>query len=187
MTHVVHTELIQSLGDLNLLLGVEESVGELLTLTESGLNDLESRDVAQEVGDTDAVTVGVTGGVRVVASLNSSEAGVVGFSNKQVSGGSQRLNHSTFTYHYQWPGHWHRWPAHWARSLHRGTLWKSLWWGNVVAAIGEMRPGICAEVRHQASSERKACKRHKPQTFWDRKTAVYMLSPQIWKRIKEES
>lgn len=92
MTHVVHTELVQSLGDLNLLLGVEESVGELLTLTESGLNDLESRDVAQEVGDTDAVTVGVTSGVRVVASLDSSEAGVVGFSIKQVSRGSKQLN-----------------------------------------------------------------------------------------------
>lgn len=84
MTHVVHTEIIQSLGDLNLLLGVEESIGELLTLTEGGFNDLESRDIAQEVGDTDAVAVGVTGGVRVVASLYSSEAGVIGFSKKSV-------------------------------------------------------------------------------------------------------
>lgn len=85
MTHIVHTELIQSLGDLNLLLGVEERIGELLTLTEGGFNDLESRDVAQEVGDADAVAVGVTGGVRVVASLDSGEAGVIAFSNKSVA------------------------------------------------------------------------------------------------------
>ena len=53
MTHVVHTEVIESLGNLNLLLGVEEGVGELLTLTQSRLNDLEAGDIAQEIGDAD--------------------------------------------------------------------------------------------------------------------------------------
>lgn len=78
MTHVVNTELIEGLGDFNLLLGVEESVGELLTLTQGTLDDLEARDVAQEVGDTDVVAIGVPrdGGVGVLASLDGSEAGV---------------------------------------------------------------------------------------------------------------
>jgi hypothetical protein len=51
-THVVDTKVIQCLGNLNLLGSVEKSVGELLALTESGLNDLETRDIAQEIGDT---------------------------------------------------------------------------------------------------------------------------------------
>ena len=81
MTHVVNTEIIQSLGNFDLLLGVEESVGELLTLTQSTLDDLEARDVAQEVGDTNVVAIGVPrdGGVGVLASLDGSEAGVFTF------------------------------------------------------------------------------------------------------------
>lgn len=42
MTHVVHTEVIESLGNLDLLGGIEESVGELLSLTQSRLNNLEA-------------------------------------------------------------------------------------------------------------------------------------------------
>jgi hypothetical protein len=79
MTHVVHTEVIESLGDLDLLLGIEESVGELLTLTQSRLDDLEAGDVAEEIGDANIVAVRVAGGrgVRVLAGLNASEAGVL--------------------------------------------------------------------------------------------------------------
>ena len=79
MTHVVHTEVIEGLGDLDLLLGVEESVGKLLTLTQSRFNDLETRDIAQEIGDADIVAVRVAGGggVGVLASLNASETFVV--------------------------------------------------------------------------------------------------------------
>lgn len=51
MTHVVNTEIIQSLGNLNLLLGIEEGIGELFTLSQSALNDLEIRHIAQEVAD----------------------------------------------------------------------------------------------------------------------------------------
>ena len=73
MTHVVNTELIQGLGDLNLLLGVKEGIGELLTLTQRTLDDLEARDIAQEVGDSSIVAVGVAcgGGMRVLASLDT--------------------------------------------------------------------------------------------------------------------
>jgi hypothetical protein len=79
MTHVVHTEVIEGLGDLNLLLGIEESVGELLTLTQSRLNDLEAGDIAQEIGDANVVAVGVAGGggVGVLTGLNASESVVV--------------------------------------------------------------------------------------------------------------
>ena len=73
MTHVVNTELIQGLGDLNLLLGVKEGIGELLTLTQRTLDDLEARDIAQEVGDSSIVAVRVAGGggMRVLASLDT--------------------------------------------------------------------------------------------------------------------
>jgi hypothetical protein len=46
MTHVVNTKIIQSLGDLNLLFGVEEGIGELFTFSQRALNDLEVRNVA---------------------------------------------------------------------------------------------------------------------------------------------
>lgn len=51
VTHVVDAEIVQGLGNLNLLLGVEEGVGELLALAQSALDDLEARDVAQEVAN----------------------------------------------------------------------------------------------------------------------------------------
>ncbi|GMF73914.1 unnamed protein product [Aspergillus oryzae] len=81
MTHVVDTEIIQSLSDFNLLFGIKESIGELFTLTEGTLNDLEPGDVAQKVGHTNVVAIGVPGGggVRVLASLDASEAGVFAF------------------------------------------------------------------------------------------------------------
>jgi hypothetical protein len=78
MTHVVNTKVIQSLGYLDLLLGVEEGVGELFTFTKGTLNDLETRDIAQEVGHADVVAVRVARSrrVRVLTCLDGSEAGV---------------------------------------------------------------------------------------------------------------
>lgn len=80
MTHVVGAESVEGLGDLNLLLGIKKGVGELLALTQGALDDLEARDIAQEVGDGGIVAVGVAGGsgVRVLAGLDSGEAGVRG-------------------------------------------------------------------------------------------------------------
>jgi hypothetical protein len=79
MTHVVDTEVIEGLGDLNLLLGIEEGVGELLTLTQSRFNNLEAGDIAQEIGDANIVAVRVAGGggMGVLASFNASESVVV--------------------------------------------------------------------------------------------------------------
>ena len=51
-THVVNTKVIEGLGDLNLLGGVEESVRKLLSLAQGGLDNLEARDIAQEVTNT---------------------------------------------------------------------------------------------------------------------------------------
>jgi hypothetical protein len=87
MTHVVNTEVVQSLGDLDLLLGIEESVGELLTLTQGTLDNLETGDITQEIGHTDVVAVRVAGRgrVRVLAGLDTSEAGVVGYRSITIS------------------------------------------------------------------------------------------------------
>lgn len=83
MTHVVHTKVIEGLGNLNLLLCIEKSVGELLALTQGTLNNLKSGDIAQEIGYADIVTVWVarSGGVRILTGLDSSEAGVIGYSS----------------------------------------------------------------------------------------------------------
>lgn len=51
ITHIINSEIIQRLGDLNLLLGIKESVCELLALSQSTLNDLEARYIAQVVAD----------------------------------------------------------------------------------------------------------------------------------------
>jgi hypothetical protein len=67
MTHIINTKIIQSLCDLNLLLGSEKSSSELLALAQCRLNDLEVSNIAQEVTDwlvgvvADAVWV-LTGG-----------------------------------------------------------------------------------------------------------------------------
>lgn len=78
MTHVVDTKVIQSFGNLNLLLRIEEGVGKLFTFTKGTLNDLKTRDIAQEVGHTDVVAVRVTRSrrVRVLTGLDGSEPGV---------------------------------------------------------------------------------------------------------------
>lgn len=125
MTHVVNTKVVQGLGDFDLLLGVEESVGELLSLTKSTLNDLEAGDIAQEVGNTDVVAVGVagSGGVGVLASLNAGETGVVTFMMIcyfRIPQTRRETDDAIQTYHWHWGQR--RWPAHWARGLHQGTL-----------------------------------------------------------------
>ncbi len=74
MTHIVNTEIIQSLGDLNLLLGVEESVCKLLALSQSTLNDPEARYIAQEVADRLVWVISVRMGVRL--GLDSGKAWV---------------------------------------------------------------------------------------------------------------
>lgn len=76
MTHIVDTKVIQCLGDLNLLLSVEKGIGELLTLPQSTLDNLESGDVAQEVGDSGVVTVRVSvcRRVRVLARSDGGES-----------------------------------------------------------------------------------------------------------------
>jgi len=51
VTHVVYTKIVQGLGYLNLLLCVEEGIGELFTLSQRTLDDLEARYIAQEVAD----------------------------------------------------------------------------------------------------------------------------------------
>lgn len=85
MTHVVDTKIIKGPGDLDLLLGIKKGVGELLSLTQSTLDDLEARDIAQEIGDAAVVAVGIPGGggVRVLASLNTGEARVIGICSSQ--------------------------------------------------------------------------------------------------------
>ena len=51
MTHIVNTKIIQSLGNLNLLLGVEEGIGKLFALSQRTLNNLEIRNIAQKVAN----------------------------------------------------------------------------------------------------------------------------------------
>ena len=50
-THVVCSEVVQRLGYLDLLLGVEKGIGKLFSLAKSTLNDLKAGDVAEEVAD----------------------------------------------------------------------------------------------------------------------------------------
>lgn len=64
---VVDTEFVECLGDLDLGGGVEEGVGELLALTESGLDNLELGDIAQEVADGSVRVAGV--GARSLVGL----------------------------------------------------------------------------------------------------------------------
>lgn len=54
---VIDTEVVQGLGDFDLLLLVEEGVGKLLTFTQGGVDQLEVVDVGQEVGRVGPVRV----------------------------------------------------------------------------------------------------------------------------------
>jgi hypothetical protein len=74
VTHIVCTKVIQCLGNLNLLLGVEEGICELFALTQGTLNDLESGDIAQEVANW-LVWI-VSGRVGVCFGFDGGEAGV---------------------------------------------------------------------------------------------------------------
>lgn len=79
MTYIVNTKLIKGLGNLDLLLGIKKGIGELFTLSQCTLNNLKTGDIAQEIGDTGVVAVGIPRGcgVRVLTSLNGGEAIVV--------------------------------------------------------------------------------------------------------------
>jgi hypothetical protein len=60
-SYVINTKVVQRLSDLNLLGSVEESIGELLALSQGALNDLEGVDIAEEVGDGLVGVPGVDG------------------------------------------------------------------------------------------------------------------------------
>lgn len=104
MTHIVDTKFIESLGDLDLLLGIKESIGKLLTLTERTLDDLEARDVAEEVGHADVVAIGVAspGGVRVLAGLDGREARMFTLGKELIRGACRNGEKYRISYH------WHR-------------------------------------------------------------------------------
>lgn len=123
MTHVVRTKVIKSPGDLNLLLGIEKGVGELLTLTQGALNDLKPGNIAQEIGHADIVAVRVAGGggVRVLTGLDTSEAGVFAYGIWSQLANSFDNSHLAL-HRYHWHGRSHRWHSHWARTRHRDTL-----------------------------------------------------------------
>jgi hypothetical protein len=72
MTHIIDTELVQSFGNLNLLGGIEEGGCELFALTECALNDLEVRNIAQEIANSSVRIVSV----GVLSRRNSSETWV---------------------------------------------------------------------------------------------------------------
>lgn len=46
MTHIIYSKIIQRLSNLNLLLSIKESIGELFTLAQGTLDNLEVVDVA---------------------------------------------------------------------------------------------------------------------------------------------
>lgn len=71
---VVDAEVIEGLGNLDLGLGVEEGVGELLAFSQGALDDLEARDIAEEVAHG-LVGIRGAGGVGVLVGL-SQESGL---------------------------------------------------------------------------------------------------------------
>lgn len=77
---VVDAEVIEGLGNLDLGLGVEEGVGELLAFSQGALDDLEARDIAEEVayglvGIRGASGVGVLAGLSQGSELRSRRSG----------------------------------------------------------------------------------------------------------------
>jgi len=51
MTHIIHTKIVQRFGDFNFFGSIEEGIGKLLSFSQSTLNDLEARYIAQEITD----------------------------------------------------------------------------------------------------------------------------------------
>ena len=49
MTHIVHPKVIKGLGNFNFLFRVEEGIGKLFSFSQSTLDNLKPRDIAQEV------------------------------------------------------------------------------------------------------------------------------------------
>lgn len=78
MTHVVHTKLIKSFGNFDLLLCIKKGIGELFTFSQRALNNLEAGDIAQEIGDTGIMAVRISRSrMGVLASLNCSKTVVL--------------------------------------------------------------------------------------------------------------
>jgi hypothetical protein len=51
VTHIINTKIIQRLGDLNLLLGIEKGIGKLFALSKGTFDNLEVRYIAQVVAN----------------------------------------------------------------------------------------------------------------------------------------
>lgn len=82
MTHVVNPKVVQRLCNLNLLWEIEEGIGKLLALSQRALDDLKSRDVAQEIS---GILVRIRAmRMRVVSGLNGGESWV-GYKWKSIS------------------------------------------------------------------------------------------------------
>lgn len=78
---VVNTKVIKGLGNLDLGLGVEEGRSKLLSLSQSGLDELELGDVGQEIRGVGSVGIGLLSGVT---DLDSDGGGLL---RSSVSGG----------------------------------------------------------------------------------------------------
>lgn len=94
MTHIVNTKVVQSLGNLNLLLSVKESIGKLLALTQRRLDNLEARNIAQEIGDAGVMAVRVAGGGGVRSGGDFGEAFVLCRSQYCLSHGGITESHT---------------------------------------------------------------------------------------------
>jgi len=51
VTHIVCSEIVQSLSNLNFLLGIEKGIGKLLSLSKCALDNLEAGNIAEKVAD----------------------------------------------------------------------------------------------------------------------------------------
>lgn len=78
---VVDTKVVQSLGNLDLGLGVKEGRGKLLSLSQSGLDELELGHVRKEIGGVGSVRISLLAGVT---DLDSNVGGLL---RSSVSGG----------------------------------------------------------------------------------------------------
>jgi hypothetical protein len=75
MTHIIHPEIIERLGNLNLLFRIKEGIGKLFPFSQSTLNDLKPRDIAQEVAHMPIPIIPLIG-MRILLSVHSCETRV---------------------------------------------------------------------------------------------------------------
>lgn len=107
VTHVVNTEVVQGLGYLNLLLSVEEGIGELFTLSQRTLDDLEARHIAQEVANR-LIWV-MSGRLGVCLGLDGGEAWV-SFQLELVIDQNDSYRRTHHQHH--WQIRWFHWKIH---------------------------------------------------------------------------